>query len=262
MKAADVTVQHIRSLIDKMTAAGHGGSSVRGVVTALSAAFRQAERDLGAVPRNPVRDLDRGDRPSAKRKTEPRYLSVPEVEQLLAKMTKESRPVAAVLFYAGLRVSEALALTWRDVGFDTATLDANGTKTKASAATIPLLPALAGELRAHRERQAALGFDRIRPDSLVFQSSSGRPLHRRNILRAVQTAAGHAGLNGAGREPVGCHDLRHSCAAFAFSLRMSPVEVARLLRHSDPAITLSVYAGLDDASVQGLGAKLAAGLEG
>jgi hypothetical protein len=69
-----------------------------------------------------------------------------------------------------------------------------------------------------------------------------------------------AGLNGADREPVGCHDLRHSCAAFAFSLGMTPVEVARLLRHSDPAVTLTVYAGLDDATVTGLGAKLAAGL--
>jgi integrase len=57
--------------------------------------------------------------------------------------------------------------------------------------------------------------------------------------------------------------LRHSCAAFAFSLKMTPVEVARLLRHSDPAVTLSVYAGLtraDDATVAGLGEKLAAGL--
>jgi hypothetical protein len=43
---------------------------------------------------------------------------------------------------------------------------------------------------------------------------------------------------------------------------MTPVEVARLLRHADPAITLSVYAGLDDASVKSLGAKLTAGLGG
>jgi hypothetical protein len=43
---------------------------------------------------------------------------------------------------------------------------------------------------------------------------------------------------------------------------MTPVEVARLLRHSDPAVTLSVYAGLDDASVAKLGEKLAAGLTG
>ena len=57
-----------------------------------------------------------------------------------------------------------------------------------------------------------------------------------------------------------CHDLRHSTAAFAFAIGMTPVEVARLLRHSYPSITLSTYAGLDDASVQKLGEKLAAGL--
>jgi integrase len=260
-QADDVTVQHVRQLIDKLTAAGHSGSSVRGCLTALSAAFRHGERDLGAVRRNPVRDLDRGDRPSGKRESEPRYLSVHEVEDLLEQMTDESRPVAAALFFGALRVSEALALVWADVDFDAATLTVRGTKTEASAAMIPLLPALAEELRAHRERQAATGFARIRPDALVFQSASGKPLHRRNVLRAVQTAADKAGLNGVGREPVGCHDLRHSCAAFAFSLGMTPVEVARLLRHSDPAVTLSVYAGLDDASVQGLGEKLAAGLQ-
>ena len=55
---------------------------------------------------------------------------------------------------------------------------------------------------------------------------------------------------------MGCHDLRHSCAAFAFSLGMTPVEVARLFRHSDLVVTLSVYAGLDDASVAALGEKL------
>jgi integrase len=260
-KPDEVTVQHVRSLIDKLTARGHSGSSVRGCLTALSAAFRHGARDLGAVRRNPMRDLDRGDRPSSKRESEPRYLSVTEVGALLGKLSDESRPVAAALFYGALRVSEALAVTWADVDFESATLTVRGTKTEASWATIPLLPPLAAELRAHRKRQAAIGLARIRAEALVFQSASGRPLHRRNVLRAVQNAARAAGLNGEDREPVGCHDLRHSCAAFAFSLGMTPVEVARLLRHSDPAITLSVYAGLDDAGVKSLGAKLAAGFE-
>jgi integrase len=259
-KADEMTVQHVRQLIDKLTAGGHSGSSVRGCLTALSAAFRHGERDLGAVRRNPVRDLDRGDRPSGKRASEPRYLSVTEVDQLLEKMTDESRPVAATLFYGALRVSEALALTWADVDFDRATITVRGTKTEASSATIPFLPALVAELRAHRERQAARSFATIHPEAVVFQSVNGRPLHRRNVLRAVQNAADKAGLNAEGWEPVGCHDLRHSSAAFAFSIGMTPVEVARLLRHSDPAVTLTTYAGLDDASVQRLGEKLVAGL--
>jgi integrase len=259
-KADELTVQHMRQLIDKLIAAGHSGSSVRGCLTALSAAYRHGERDLGAVRRNPVRGLDRGDRPSGKRTSEPRYLSIAEVEALLQKMTDESRPVAAALFYGALRVSEALALTWDDVDFEKVTLTVRGTKSESSSAMIPLLPALAAELRAHRERQGARSFATIRSEALVFQTVNGRPLHRRNVLRAVQTAADKAGLNGEDREPVGCHDLRHSSAAFAFSIGMTPVEVARLLRHSDPAVTLTTYAGLDDASVQRLGERLAAGL--
>jgi integrase len=95
-----------------------------------------------------------------------------------------SRPAA--LFYGALRVSEALALTWSQIDFDDATITDPGRKTEASAGTIPLLPALAAELRAHRERQASKSFARIRPDALVFQTASGNRLHRRNVLRAVQ----------------------------------------------------------------------------
>jgi integrase len=97
-----------------------------GCVTALSAAFRHGERNLGAVRRNPVRDLDRGHRPSAKRESEPRYLAVSEVGTLLGKMTDDSRPVAAALFYGALRVSEALAMVWADVDFKNATLTVRG----------------------------------------------------------------------------------------------------------------------------------------
>ena len=259
-KADELTVQHVRSLIDKLAAQGHSPSLVRRCLSALSVVLRHGVRDLGAVRRNPVRELDRGERPSGKRESEPRYLSVTEVGQLLAKMTDESRPIAAALFYGALRVSEALAVCWSDVDFENAMLTVRGTKSEASSATIPLLPPLAAEFRAHRERQGKKGFVLIRPDALVFQTINGKPLHRRNVLRAVQNAAGKAGLNGANREPVGCHDLRHSCAAFAFSLGLTPVEVSRLLRHADSAVTLSIYAGLDDATVANLGEKLAAGL--
>jgi integrase len=260
MKADEVTVQLVRRLIDQATAAGRSGSSVRNTVSALSAAFRHAERNLGAVRRNPVRDLDRGDRPSSKRRSEPRYLSPSEVGTLLAEMADETRPIAAAMFYAGLRVSEALALRWDDVDLDTATILVRGTKTAASAATVPLLAQLAAELRAHRGRQARHGFDRVRGDRLVFQTRYGNPVYPRNVLRAVNAAGDRAGLNGEGREPVGCHDLRHSCAALAFSVGMTAVEVSQLLRHADPAVTLTVYAGLDDTVVRNLGDKLAAGL--
>jgi integrase len=220
--------------------------------------FRHGVRDLGSVPRNPVRDLDRGDLPSAKRKTEPRYLSVEQVEAIFAEMTDVFRPVAATCFWAALRISEALRLTWADVDFEAETIHVPGTKTEASDAWVPMLPALARELRAHRERQAAKGFDRIRPKALVFQTLRGQSPGRRNALRALQVAAENAGLVGEGQQPVGLHDLRHSLAANSFAFGLSDVEVARLLRHANPRVTMTVYAGLVDGEASKLGEKLTA----
>jgi hypothetical protein len=95
----------------------------------------------------------------------------------LAPTTRTASSGCCVCFWTALRISETLALRRRDVDFDAATIDVPGTKTEASEAPVPLLPALARELRAHRERQVAKGFDRIRPDALVFQTSrsSSRP---------------------------------------------------------------------------------------
>lgn len=257
-KACDVTAVHLRRMIDTLTAHGLAGSSVRGCVSAASAMFKHGVRDLGTLPRNPVRDLDRGDRPSGKRRSEPRYLTVAQVESIFAEMTDVFRPVAATCFGAALRISEALALRWEDIDFKAGTVAVPGTKTAASRASVPLLPALARELQAHRARQAANGFEQVQPEASVFVTSSGRSPGRRNALRALQVAAGHAGLNRDGAEPVGLHDLRHSLAANAFALRLTDPEVARLMRHANPQVTRTVYAGLREGEAEKLGGRLVA----
>jgi integrase len=131
-QAADVRPAHLRVMIDKLRAEGYSGSTIHGTLTALSAMFRFAvRRDM--LETNPVRLLERGDRPSTKRLKEPRYLSRPQLDSLLANLSDEFRPIAAVLAFAALRVSEALALRWQDVDFETNTLTVHGTKTAASA---------------------------------------------------------------------------------------------------------------------------------
>jgi integrase len=221
----------------------------------------------GVVPHNVVRDLGRDDRPSTQRKSEPRYLTPGELDALLGRMGDTFRPVAASCGYAGLRLSEALGLRWRDVDFEAGTLTVgaqlgpDGTrvplKTSASAATVPLLPTLARELRAHRSRVASQALGRVRPDAFVFTTSRGRPHGRRNVLRAVYAAGDAAGLNGDGRERVGVHDLRHSFVAVALAAGLTLPEAAALARHANPRVTATIYAGLTDAARAGLGAKLA-----
>jgi integrase len=258
MKAVDVEPAHLRRMIRKLTDNGLAGASVRSCVASASAMFAHGVRDLAAIPRNPARELEHGDRPSAMRQTEPRYLSVAEVAQLLAKMSDESRPIAATCFWAALRVSEALSLRWSDIDFEAKLIRVPGTKTKASKASVPLLPALAAELKAHRERQASQGFDRIGTAALVFQTATGLSPGRRNVLRAVTNAGRRAGLQPEGIEPVGVHDLRHSFAAHALNGGLSMVEAARVLRHANPHVTAAIYAGMTDEAVSALGSKLEA----
>ena len=168
------------------------------------------------------------------------------------------RPVAASCAYAGLRVSEALGLRWRDVDFKAGTLTVAGqlgarwralvpTKTTASAATLPLLPALRRELaRASRPAQAGRDLRSSTADALVFTTARGRPQSRRNALRAVHAAGDAAGLNGDGREPVGLHDLRHSFVAIALASGASAARGRGARAAREPTVTAAVYAGLTE----------------
>jgi integrase len=187
-RAQDVTPAHLRAMVDKLTAAGQSGSSVRGAIVATSALFRHAVRH-GVVATNPVRLLERGDRPSGKRRTEPRYLDRAAIDKLLAELGNEMRPVAAVMAFAGLRVSEALALRWRDVNLDDGMLDVPGTKTEASSQPAPLTADLVAERRAHRRRAGAKSLPNVRAEALVFSHD------RRKVSRAVYAAGDRAKLN-------------------------------------------------------------------
>jgi integrase len=275
---AELTVGDVRRLLDdlamkRLKPRGRQQEARRlsprsrgGLIGILSSVLTYGVRQ-GVVAHNVVRDLDREDRPSTQRKSEPRYLTPDELDGLLARMGDTFRPVAATCGYAGLRLSEALGLRWRDVDFEASTLTVGAQlgpdgarvplKTAASAGTVPLLPTLARELRAHRSRGAGQSLDRVRPDAFVFTTSRGRPHGRRNVLRAVYAAGDAAGFNGDGRERVGVHDLRHSFVAVALAAGLTLPEAAALARHANPRVTAAVYAGLTDAARAGLGAKLA-----
>jgi len=184
---------------------------------AFGSALRFAvKRDL--IPANPMAGLDRDDRPGGARTSEPRYLDDEEIDGLLA-ATGESFVAVLAVCANGLRIGEALGLRWSDVDLDAGTISVNGqlalsgewtaiTKAKSSRAVVPMLPRMQRELRGWRTRQAALGFDRLGQDSLIFQTATGKQQSHRNCFRALTPAASKAKLNGKGVQPLGLHDLR------------------------------------------------------
>jgi integrase len=262
---ADVTVADVRRLVDRVGGAGLAPGTVTSVIGIVSGLFRFAVKG-GLAERNPVRDLDRDDRPGTARLTEPRYLDAAEVRKLLGELSDTFRPVAATCAYAGLRASEVLGLRWRDVDFGGLMLTVSGqlgpdgtrvpAKTRASEATVPLLPALARELYAHRARQASRQLRLVHADAFVFTTARGKPQSRRNALRAVHAAGDAAGLNREGRQPVGLHDLRHSYVALALDSGLSLAETAALARHANAGVTAQIYAGLADDGCKAAAAKL------
>lgn len=261
---AELTVADVRRLVDTL-GRKLAPATVTGMLNIVSAVCGFAIKN-GAAERNVVRDLQRDDRPGTKRLTEPRWLTRQEIDAVQGKLSDTFRPVAVACTFAGLRVSEALGLRWRDVGFTASTLTISGqlgergvrvpTKTESSATTIPLVPALARELRAHKARQAECDLRLVHADALVFVTNTGKAQSRRNALRAVHVAGDAVGLNGDGREPVGLHDLRDSFVALAFEAGLSLPEVSALARHADPRVTAMLYAGLVDGGLEQASAKL------
>ena len=79
---------------------------------------------------------------------------------------------------------------------------------------------------------------RWRDEDLVFASSDGTPLQRRNESRRYFKPALHAaGLS----EDLSLYALRHSCATLLLQANVHPKIVAERLGHSSVTLTMDVY---------------------
>jgi len=145
----------------------------------------------------------------------------------------------------GLRVSELLALRWRDVDFDNLELQVTRAiwhqivgdcKTEASAKPIPLDSYMADDLQRWR-KQSAYPMD----DDYIFASETMRGkqpywpdnLMRRHILPVARANGIH--------KRIGWHTFRHSFGTLLKANGEDVKTVQELLRHANSRITLEVY---------------------
>jgi integrase len=170
------------------------------------------------------------------------------------------RTFIAMALHTGARRGELLALTWSHVDIEAATLRierslswSRGTergygtsipvfgppKSDSSYRTLEVAPELLHELKEWKLRTHY-----SRPEDLVFPNSLGKPLHGAFLNRGLHDSirAANADRPPAQAIPmIGPHELRHTFASLLISLGYPVSQVANMLGHKNPDITLKVY---------------------
>ncbi len=209
--------------------------------------------EYGLLVKNPVSGV-RLPVPKTGKRIKP-YITQEQFQLLLKDIAEPYVSMMYVAVYTGLRVSELVALRWRNVHADSITIeerycrgDWGAPKSESSNATIPVnravierirrLKTLTVEVKAGRaiRRYPIVKVDG--PDDLVFQSvSKGAPMRDNTILvRQIKPAARKLEI-----EWVNWQVLRRSFATW-LKLKGADIKDAQaLMRHSRASTTLDIY---------------------
>jgi integrase len=238
LRVREVTVEACQRFAAEMEAAGVGASTRRRVLMVLSSVLQRGV-EWGRIPVNPVRLIRK---PTAKRERVVRPLAPATVEAmrrwLLDRNRERDAVLLCVLAYAGVRPSEALALTFGDVCERTLLVerslgpDGSIRRTKTGQIrSVRLLAPLREDLIAWRKDSPAT--------ELLFPTRRGTAWDEddwRNWRdRVYAPAAEAAGLTGT--RP---YDLRHSAASLWLHEGRTIIEVATWMGHSGQ-MALSTY---------------------
>jgi integrase len=192
---------------------------------------------------------------------EMRYLTVEQLNDLLAAITPHYRCVVLVAAVLGLRWGEVCGLRPADLNLLRGQIRITGQlaewdglpqrvepKTEASVRSV----AIPGFIRAELEDQLS---NRSSPEYL-FTSTRGGPIRRSNFIRRHL----HPALHAAGLEGYVFHELRHTAVSLAVEAGAHPQTIKDRLGHASITTTLNVYGhimpGLDDRLAEQLDDRL------
>jgi len=227
----------------------------------MNLVYKHGQR-YGLLPRsdegNPIHFV----RQSSKSDFEPVILTLPQVLDIFDNLDLMRRTMVLTDAATALRVSEILALMWKDLDFVAQLIRVRrayvyrrfgAPKSKASKAPVPMHPLLAAHLLAWRQETLYAS-----DEDLVFPSlrAKGTKPPAANMLVAdyLRVAAKKAGVVAPPRT-FGFHTFRRTLASVLVKLKVDPKLVQEMLRHQNLKTTLEVYANAvteDKLEAQGM----------
>lgn len=202
-------------------------------------------------------------------KTKMQFWTVEEFQQFLTLFEPEEYNIKllfTVLFFTGLRLGEALALTWKDIDFSNNTIHItksvyvnkgishiSTTKTKAGTRRIVINKKLSQELQYWQEHQKHL-LEKFTSDSLTLQVFQSNPItitknavekQYKKILERDNTL-----------KKIRIHDFRHSHASLLINQGEDYLVVKERLGHASIMTTIDTYSHLYPSKQKELADKL------
>jgi integrase len=253
-KLSEITIQEVdRYRAAKAREGRLSPATINKTLTRLAQILEDAV-EYGLIEKNPARGRRRRmkvDRPR------PVYLdTAAQIATLLeAASDRDGRKVArtsgrrtliAVLVFAGLRVTEACRLRWRDIDLTTGRITVRESKTGAGAnRQIDVLPTLRDELARYVEHDKPTDAG---PDSFVFTTARGTPRDKDNVAaRVIRPVIERADELLEERDEIplparlSAHKLRHTYASILAACGEDFPYVVDQMGHSDERVTLRVY---------------------
>jgi integrase len=261
LRLRELTVPRIDAFLAKLRDE-KGIATAKSCRAVVSGVLRFAVRH-GALPANPVREVDRIE---GGRRKSPRALTVAGAVDWLAKMEADELAVrrdlpdlTRFMLATGVRIGEALAVYWPDLDLKARTVAVDhtiirvkrrglvrkSTKSEAGERTLAL-PTWAVTMLTERFASVA---DEAGP---VFPDSRGGLRDPSNTARAFREAR-----DAAGYDWVTSHVFRKTTATILDDAGLSARAVADQLGHSRPSMTQDVYMGrkvIDPAGADALDA--------
>ena len=232
-----IRAHDLETMLKTVRQEGKSSTTARQVFINVSSCLRAAY-SRGLM----VRDItEQVDSPRGK-KRKPVMLSREDWQALTNASRKSSRElIVEFTLKTGMRINEALSITWEQVDSDEANVTVGESKTEAGAGrTIPvdnnLMERLTSLRAKHYERQMQ---DRDwNPAGFVFCTNMGN----QNLLANLQIRVLTPLLKEAGLPHLTWHHLRHNAGSYLLSENVPITAVSKILGHANPAITMTIYA--------------------